>query len=206
MPDIVLGALIGVVSAALGAVITGIINHRNAKLQINARRDELNQQLSHQEREAQRNSLIEARKDLLLPLRNAISEWVECSHQVTNMTVRFKNALKEDKASPSRQLETKEFWEVMERGKRLSSQLRILHGQISDDMLDKRIEALRKTQYEVDLERMPLLRFVNNPGSADIDTLEAALQKDESVRKKVWNQVVQVNKRIEELLIGEPST
>jgi len=65
--------------------------------------------------------------------------------------------------------------------------------------------SMRETQYAVDTARMPLIRFFNNPGSADINTLESAFQKDESLRKEVWKQVLQVNKRIEELLSGEPS-
>ncbi len=205
MSDIVLGALIGVGAAVIGSIITGVINYKNSKLQIGARRDELNQQLSYQEREAQRDRLIESRKDLLLRLRNTLSEWAQCSHGQVNMTVRLKNAFeKYDDASPSRQLEIREFNEVSERMKQLSSQFDILRGQVSDNKLDNLIEAVRETQYEVDIARMPLIRFFNNPSGADINSLESAFQKDESLRKEVSKQVLQVNRRIEELLSGEP--
>jgi hypothetical protein len=46
LPDIVLGALIGVISAVVGWVIS----YRTSRMQINARRDELNQHLSYQEK------------------------------------------------------------------------------------------------------------------------------------------------------------
>ncbi len=207
MSDIVLGALIGVGAAVLGSIITGIISYKNSKLQINARHEELNQQLSHQEREARRNRLIEARKELLLDLRRTISEWVEYSNQQVNMTVRLKNAVERyDNASPERQLEIMEFTRVSERMKQLTSQLEILRAQVSDSILGNLIEAVRVKQFEVEWERMPLLRFFNNPEGADADTLESAFQKDELLREEIQNRVLQVNKRIEELLSGEPSS
>lgn len=206
MSDIVLGAIIGVGAAVLGSIITGIISYKNAKLQINARREELNLQLNHQESEAQRNRLIEARKELLLDLRRTISEWVQCSHMQINMIVRLKNAVaRYDKASPERQLEIMEFTKVSERGNQISSQFDILREQVSDSELAKLIEAVRETQYKVNTARLPLIRFFNDPGSADANAIEAALQKDESLRKEVHSQVLQVNKRIEGLLIGELS-
>ena len=200
MPDIVLGALIGVISAVVGWVIS----YRTSRMQINARRDELNQQLSYQEKEAQRNRLIESRKDYLLRLRNTASEWVEYSHREINMIVRLDTAIKSGDTSKE-QSEIREFNEVTEQGKQVSSKFDMLRGQVSDNTLDSLIEAVRETQYEVNTVRMPLIRFFNNPGSADINTLNSAVQKDESLHKEVRKQLLQVNKRIEELLSGEPS-
>ena len=200
MPDIVLGALIGVISAIVG----WIISYRTSRMQINARRDELNQQLSYQEREAQRNRLIESRKDYLLRLRNTVSEWVEYSHREINMIVRLDAAIKSGDTS-KKQSEIREFNEVSEQGKQVSSKFDMLRGQVSDNTLDSLIEAVRETQYEVNTARMPLIRFFNNPGSADTNTIESAIQEDESLHKEVRKQLLQVNKRIEELLSGEPS-
>ncbi len=195
LPDIVLGALIGAIATAAGSIIIGFINYKNAKLQ-----------LSHQGREAKRNRLIEARKDLLLRLRHTLSEWVDVSNMQVNMVERLKNAFeKYEESSPARQLEIIEFNKVSEQGKQISSQFEILRGQVSDNTLSNLIEAVRETQYEVDTARMPLIRFFNNPSGADISSLESAFREDESLRKKVWKQVLQVNKRIEELLSGEPS-
>ena len=202
MSDIVLGTLI----ALSGVIIGGLSSYIIARLQIRAHREELNQQLSHQEREAQRNSLIEARKDHLLQLRNIISNWVECSHQSVNMNVRLKKALKNKGKSLEKELEIREYIEVSERGKRLSSQLAGIRGEISDNILDNLIDAVLTKQYEIDLERMPLVRFFNEPGSVDIKAIESAMHKDEALRKEVRKIVLQVNKRIEELLSGEPSS
>ncbi len=196
MSDIVLGALIGVGAVVIGAIITGFINYRNAKLQ-----------LTYQEREAQRNRLIEPRKDLLLDLRHTISELVDCSNKQVAMIVRLDKAFnKYEEGSLDRELEIREFGKVSERLKQLSAQFDILRGQVSDNKLDNLIEAVKDIQYKVDTQRMPLIRFFNNPGTADANTLESALQTDEFLRKTVWKQVLQVNKRIEELLSGEPSS
>ena len=66
MPDIVQGTLIGITGAIVGAIIAAISSYIIAKQQINARRDELNQQLNHQKEEAYINRLIESRKEFLL--------------------------------------------------------------------------------------------------------------------------------------------
>ena len=195
MSDILLGALIGVGGVALGAIITGFINYKNAKLR-----------LAYQEKEAQRNRLVESRKGLLLDLRHTISELVDCSNHQLAMIIRLDKALNTYKeGSLERKLEIREFGEISERMKKLSSEFNILREQVSDSKLVDLIEAVKSKQNEVDVQRMPLLRFFNNPGAADINTLESAFKKDESLLKEVRKQVLQVNKRIEELLSGEPS-
>jgi hypothetical protein len=201
LPDIALGALI----AVIGGVVGYIISYKTSQQQIKARRDELNQQLSYQEKEAQRNRLIEARKELLLELRKTASEWIGASHHQINMIVRLKKALNEyDESSPSRQLEIREYIEITERLKQLSSQFDNLRRQLSDSSLNRLLEAVRDEQYEIDTARQPLIRFFNNPGDADISELESAMKRDEALRQKVADRARLANKRIEELLSGEP--
>ena len=207
MSDIVLGALIGFGAAAVSAIMTGIISYRISKLQTDARDGEINRQLNHQQREARLDRLVEARKGYLIDLRSTTSEWEACSNRQVNMIVRLKKAYEEyDEGSPSRQLEVMEFNEVSTQCRHLSTQFEILRRQVNDKKLAQLIEALTKTQYEVNTSRLPLIRFFNNPGGADTDTLECAFQRDEALRNRVWDQVLQVNRRIEELLSGEPST
>ena len=190
----------GVISAVVGWVIS----YRTSRMQINARRDELNQQLSHQEREAQGYRLIEARKDYLLQLRNNISEWIENSHRQINMIVRLDEAMKNGNTT-RKQLEISEFNEVTERGRQIQSQFDVLRGQVADNTLGNLIEAVRETQYEVNTARQPLIRFFNNPGDANINGLESAMKDDEELRQKVQERARLANKRIEELLSVEPS-
>lgn len=193
MSDIVLGALIGIGATALGSIIIGILNYKNTKAQ-----------LRHQEREAQRNRLIAARKDTLVPLRNKISEWVACSSRQAAMIVRLDKAIK-NKDSVERQLEMTEYYASSKRMELISLELDIARGQISDNKLDNLIDNVREKQLEIDTARMPLLIFFNNPEAADANTIESAMSKDESLLKELRNQLFQVNKRIEELLRGEVS-
>jgi hypothetical protein len=204
LPDIVLGALIGIGGTVVGAIIGGLSSYMITRLQISAAREQLTQQLSHQEREAKRNRLAEARKELLLDLRHTISEWVECSSRGAATIVRFQKALEGKGNSTERRRATKEFFEVSERTKELTSRLSILRIQ-SDSKLDKLIEAVKDTQWKVVEQRLPLIEFFNSPGSADINTFESAIRTDEALLETVRKQAIQVNKRIEELLSGEPS-
>jgi len=205
LPDIALGALIGLGGTILGALIAGVTSYIITRIQIQARRDEINLQLSYQEKESYRNRIIESRKDVLLRLRNATSEWVECSHQQTNMNVRLKKAFKNKGESLEKELEIKKYIEVSERGEQILSQLQVLRGQLSDSTLDDLIEALSEKQIAIQTARIPLLEFFNNPKGADINTILSATQREESLRNELRKELLKVNKRIEELLSGELS-
>jgi hypothetical protein len=205
LPDLAWGALIGLVGAILGALIAGVTSYKIAKIQIQARHDEINLQLSYQEKESYRNRIIESRKDVLLRLRNATSEWVECSHQQTNMNVRLKKAFKNKGESPEKELEIKKYIDVSQHGERILSQFQVLRGQLSDSTLDNFIEALWEKQSAIKTARIPLLEFFNNPKEADINTILSATQREESLRNELRKELLKINKRIEELLSGEPS-
>jgi hypothetical protein len=204
--DIVLGALIGIGGAVVGSIITGYFSYKNTRLQVNTRREELNQQLSHQEREARLHRLIDARKDYLLSLRKTLGEWMECSNKAVAMLVRVGEAHKEKANSLELQQESKTFEAVSNQSAELTSQLEILRGQVSDSNLDNLIEAAKKAQYDAGLEMMPLVRFFNNPQNADTSSIEAALEKYQSIIQGLRNHLLRINKRIEELLSGDLST
>ena len=170
--DIVLGGLI----ALGGVIIGGLSSYIIARLQISAAREQLIQQLSHQEREAQRNRLIEARKDYLLPLRKVISEWTSWSDRQVAMIARLQEASK-NRTSPSWKLEIREFKETTEQMQQLSLQLNILRGQISDSTLDNLIEAVKETDYKLSIPRMRLYSFFNDKSSKDAKTIEDAMRE-----------------------------
>jgi len=196
MPDIILGYI-------LGASITGIISYLIARQQISARREEIKQQLDHQDQESQINRLIEARKEHILPLRKTISEYVLNRNQVVNMMVRLDEALKSGNSARIQE-NAQEYYETTERGKTLTSQLQILRGQLGDQKLSDLIKTLLDKQSEIDLARMPIVRLFNNPGSENIATLEAVEQKEESLFEEQRKELVKINRRIEELLSGHP--
>jgi len=127
MSDIAVGALIGLGGTLLGAIITGIISYVIAKQQINARRYEIKEQLAYQSEEARINRLIDARKEPLRQLRQTISDYTECSHQVTNATVRFKKAIDAGDSGTEKQA-TKEWFDELDKAKQLTSRIEILRG------------------------------------------------------------------------------
>jgi hypothetical protein len=205
MSEIAQGALIGIIGTIVGAIITGIISYKISKQQINARREELKEQMAHEAQEAKINRLIEARKERLHQLRKTLSDYVECSHQDINMGVRFFKVIKNKDTIMSKQ-ETKEFFKVAELGKQLTSQLEKLHGELSDNKLDDFIGNLLKKQLGINTARMPIIRFLNNPREADSNVIEQAMNEEESLRNIQRKELIKINKRIEELLSGETST
>jgi hypothetical protein len=66
-------AIIAAASGIIGAAISGAITYKITSRQVQARLDELRQQLQHDREEARRGRLIEARKTYLVPLRTEIS-------------------------------------------------------------------------------------------------------------------------------------
>jgi hypothetical protein len=66
-------AIIAAASGIIGAAIAGLITYKTTSRQVQARLDELRQQLQQEREEARRGRLIEARKTYLLPLRTEIS-------------------------------------------------------------------------------------------------------------------------------------
>ena len=215
MTDILLGAAIGTSGTVVGAVVAGLIYYRIAKLQINAGREELNRKLAQQEyelnrklayqwEETRRDRLIEARKAHLDPLRKTISGLAESSNKSVAMLVRVQQAQKKkDPSELKQELELME--EVFHQSARFSSEVEILRGQVGDSKLDNLIQVVINAQSEAGVRIMPLLRLFNNPQNVGVNSLEAAFGEYQLVLQELRSKLLAVNKRVEELLIGEPS-
>jgi len=52
---------------------------------------------------------------------------------------------------------------------------------------------------------MPIIRFLNDPKGANANTIESAMKEEEALRNLQRGELRKINKRIEELLTGEPS-
>lgn len=204
MPEIVQGALIGIGGAIVGAIIAAISSYRIARSQIDARRYEIEQQFKYKEKEARINRLIEAQREHLNKLRKTISEYMENSIQATNMIARFDKAFKEG-GETRIQENTRELFQTMEQGKNLMSQLNALRNQLSDNVLDDMINTVLEKQFELGVARMPLVEFFNDPKGADSKTIESARKKEETLIGRQRQELIKINKRIEELLSGESS-
>jgi len=203
MSDIVLGAILGIACAAIGSGITALFSYKSAKLQIDANYTSLQLQLEGQAKEARQARLIETRKVYLLPLSQTISNWVESSIQETNMTVRREESKRKDEFDPENSALA--LKEAMDKSQNWTSQVTLLRGRISDKTLDKLIENVVTVTNEVNTTRMPILRLLNNAEGIDTDTLIKASEEERGLVGLLHDHLIQVNRRIEELLNGDES-
>ena len=213
MSDIVLGAIIGFAASALGTIITGIINYKNSKLQVSASREQLAMQHKYQEEQSRIDRLVESRENVLIPLREALSRWMEISNQGHKNISRVEGSLEKFKKEPaSKELreklekEVRLYEEASSRSQEASEELAVFQGQISDATLDQLIEAAKRVELAAAIGRGALLRIFDDPFSVDDDTIQAAHGKDNQMLEEMRKALLRVNKRIEQLLNGEPTT
>ncbi|MCJ7514502.1 MAG: hypothetical protein MUO89_00815 [Dehalococcoidia bacterium] len=217
MSDVMLIAILGIAGTLLGAIagaaITGFISYRNTNLQINARKAELKEQLEHQRSEARRRWLVEDRKQYLVPLRETVNKWVV---ELTRMIDQINNVgrvikrpkvypllYKEDSVEPQRQtLEA-----IQGRMKDLKETLEGLYG-LYDEELSLYINTVLSMELDVSINSYPILNYqmqtwFTKSGKSATELLDDALQKNRKASLDLRKQLQQVNKRIEELLIGD---
>ena len=207
MSDIVLGGLIGIVGAVVGAIIAAFISYKIANLQINASREELLQQQKYNEQQARIDRLVKARENVLIPLREILSKWMEFTKQDQQMLVRLEKAYKERANNPQElERELERYKETDEKSTLVTSELAVLQGQISDLTIEHRIEAAKKAHWETALERTKLGQLFNNPQNIDTKSLLSAIKRNDLILNNLRGYLLTVNKRIEELLSGEPSS
>lgn len=203
MLDIVLGAILGIAGAAVGSGITAFFSYKSTKLQVGANYTNLQLQLEGQAKEARQARLIEARKVYLLPLSQAISNWAESAIQESNMIVRREESKRKDEFDPENS--ALELKEAMDKSQNCTSQVTLLRGRVSDKTLDKLIENVVTVTNEVNIARMPILRLLNNAEGIDTGTLIKASEEERRLVGLLHDHLLQVNKRIEELLSGDES-
>ncbi|GAF83282.1 unnamed protein product, partial [marine sediment metagenome] len=200
MNDVVLGAILGGASAAVGAGITGFLLYKSVKLQLRASRADLELRLGNQGAEARRTRLIEARKGYLVDLSKAISNWVESDIQETNMSVRWEESRR--RGEPDLENSARALSKAMNEAKDWTSEVRHIRGRISDETLDRLIEGAETMMLEVDAARRPIIR-VFNAEEVDMEALGKAFEEERMLMGRVRDHLLRANKRIEELLSGD---
>jgi len=197
MSDILQGALIGIAGTIVGAIITAIIAYINTKSQLNLRIYEL-----------QTDRLIKTREKVLIPLREAINHSLELSNSYIILGVQMMAANKKVDKTELREA-IKRWEEASIKSKEAKSNLEILIGQLSDSQLLRMIEEVKVVQekenektIEVTVLAHHLAHQRENWNIEDIKRLNRELGE---VHKMTLNKLLPVNKRIEELLSGEPS-
>lgn len=212
MSEISWAAIIGASGALIGSGITGCISYFIARLQSGARNVELEQQLKHQEREARRSRLIETRSRYLIPLREIVSKWViELNHfinEVEKLGVEIGNqkqysySSREDGKLRGQAL----LNEIGSKMEALRGELEIALGQVTDKKLSDVINELLFKEISVRLDSWPILSHEMNlwmKRGTSIASINKALDDIRVASWQLQDHLQQVNKRIEELLIGD---
>jgi hypothetical protein len=184
-------AFIAAGSAIMGAAISGLITYITTRRQVQARLDELRQQLQQDREEARKGRLIEARKGTLLLLREALSNSYSYyqNMRVNAMRIEFlkekglptdpiMNAMSNDPRDP-----VTNFTEVV--------------SPLIEQIADQVLLDLARSYYDLIVE---LLSPIFQAMQADSD-LTILLDNKNTV--PVTTAMLAVNRRIEELLCGD---
>ena len=194
MSDIVLGALIGVGATALGSIITGIINYRNSKLQINVRRDE-----------ARIDRLIKAREKVLIPLREAMTQSLELANNALIMMIRMDGAYKRGEDPEEIKEEIKRWKEASHKSREASAKFEIVKSQLSDTQLYQMIEEVKNVEEKERPKIIEAVARTQDRQNWNIEAMTAINREIEEARKRIFDKLLVANKRIDELLSGDPS-
>jgi len=190
--DIVQGALIGIGGAMVGAAITAIIAYINNKSQVNLRIYELRTE-----------RLIKARERVLLPLREAIAQSLEFADKALILMVRMQGAYKRQ-VEPERIREEIHRWdEASEKSSEALSQLEILRSQVSDIRLYHMIDEVQNTAGEENPKIIAAVMRFQDTKNLNMEIVRASLKDLAGARKRIFDKLLPVNERIEELLSGE---
>ena len=193
MPDIVQGALIGIAGAIVGAAITAIIAYINTKSQLNLRIYEL-----------RTDRLIKTRERVLIPLREAINQSLGFSNRYLILMVQMGEANK--KADKTELREAIKRWEeASSKSEEARFNLEILIGQLSDSKLIQLIEEVKTAQENENTKVIEVTVLAHQPESMNIETMKRLNSEFREIHSKTLNKLLPVNKRIEDLLSGEPS-
>jgi len=190
--EIVQGALIGIGGAIVGAAITAIIAYVNNKSQVNLRIYELRSE-----------NLIKAREKVLVPLREAIAQRLEFANQALILMIRVKGAYKRQE-EPKRIREEIGRWdEASERSSEVLTKLEILRSQVGDRRLYNMIEEVNKSAEEENPKIIAAVLSIQTTENLDIEMVRAVARELGESRKRIFDKLLPVNERIEELLSGE---
>jgi len=194
MSDIAQGALIGIAGTIVGAIIAAIIAYINAKSQLKLRVYEL-----------RNDRLIKARERVLIPLREAINRSLELSNNYLILMVQMGEANKKEDKTELREA-IKRWEEASGKSKEAKSNLEILIGQLSDSQLLRMIEEVKVAQEGESGKVIEVTVLAHQPESMNIGTMKRLNRELREFHNTTLSKLLPLNKRIEELLSGEPSS
>jgi len=195
MSDIVQGALIGISGAIVGAIITAIISYINTRSQLDLRIYEL-----------RTDRLIKAREQLLIPLREAMTQSLELANNALMMMIRMDGAYQRNEDVKDIK-EGIQLWEEASRkSSEASTKFEILRNQVSDARLCKMIEEVKNAEEKEEPKIIEAVSRAQDTKNMNLVTARAINKDIAEARKRILDKLLVMNKRIEELLSGEPSS
>jgi hypothetical protein len=205
MSEITWAAIVGASGALIGSGIAGLISYFISRLQTDARNNELERQLKHQEGEARRNRLIKTRESYLIPLREIASKLVVAISQMIDETEYF--GLDIQAKAPV--YIPRGFWEshiqalenLEGQVKSLKEDLEPARGQVHDKKLNESLDKI------VVLKDLPVnvgytLKLLNRR-KIDVKRIDELLKLVKMTSNELRSELQQINHRIEELLVGD---
>ncbi|MFA5761538.1 MAG: hypothetical protein WC877_07250 [Dehalococcoidales bacterium] len=201
MTDIVIGAFIAIGGTILGASITGVMAYYNSKQQINANREILNQQFRQKEQEIRIENIIKTREKVLIPLRSALASSLTLEDNELILMVQMMEVKNKGTKMLSESIQRWE--EASDKSKMANIELNILRHQISDPVLDQRISEAILVKDRESPHIINLVDLIHKPENWDLDTIKSIKDELEIIRIRKFDKILQVNKRIEELLSVE---
>lgn len=186
-------AIWGLVGVLVGSVLTGLIQFLTAKLQ-----------LDHREREQRLTRLIEAREKYLIPLREAMAEWVRYSRLWTVRMVILGQEREKAKTDPNYY---KSLYEdlsaIMDKHSEVGLTMDVSLSQVGDLDLYKRIQEMKEQTGQADSKIIPMIaRMGEAKDKMPLDEMAEITKQVHALDDKIHDLLIPINQRIEILLSG----
>ncbi len=195
--DVVVVAVVGIVGSTVAPLIAGLFNARTTRAQLASRLREIQQQGDVEGAERERSRRIETRRVYLAPMAVKIHEY----HTANGLAFSSMGLLR----NPEER--TPVVVGIIERTMQASldkyGELASLRGQLSDPTLARLLDELEQAQTRLATGTAILSRVLlgNAPRDPDNDPNAVYLAAQRDLRALL----VRVNKRIEDLLAGDPA-
>jgi Ni,Fe-hydrogenase I large subunit len=191
MSDITLGAIIAGLSGLLGALIGGAIASVNNWIQI-----------KHQREDALISRRIKARESYLVPLREALSNYI--NNNIRGITAyAVLKEMERKKVEPEVRITAfKTMTASMDTGTQIMEQIENFAGQSPDAELRKMILDFKNQQVELEIIVKRNSKWLANITEINPEEWNAMLKEYNSIISTQRDRFIPINKRIEELLSG----
>jgi hypothetical protein len=187
------GAIIGISGVIVGAIITAVSSYLINKSQIETRL-----------LEARIDRLIKAREQVLIPLREKMSQSLGLSEDALKQMVIMTETYKRG-ANVKEMEEAKKRWEEASgKSRETDTEFENLRRLVSDSRLYQMIEEVKDAEGKESRKIMEIMMRAHSPEYyQNIEAFSALTRELTEIRKRIFDNLLPLNKRIDELLSGE---